>query len=96
MFKILEELQQRYPIGSPYNSYWIPVSMWCPTETDFQIFKKRYPNAYDFEQSENCIITAKEKYVNLVEGYIFDGEYWYPAYRNWDGWQTIDEEDCNE
>ena len=21
-----------------------------------------------------------------VEGYVFDGEYWYPAHDSWDGW----------
>lgn len=22
----------------------------------------------------------------IVEGYIFDGEYWFPAFDTWDGW----------
>lgn len=26
--------------------------------------------------------TSKE----IVEGYIFNGEYWFPAYNTWDGW----------
>lgn len=24
--------------------------------------------------------------IDKVEGYVFDGEYWYPAYCTWDGW----------
>lgn len=28
----------------------------------------------------------KHGYIDKVEGYIFDGKYWYPAYDTWDGW----------
>lgn len=28
-----------------------------------------------------------------VQGYLFDGYYWYPAYDDWDGWQPILEEE---
>lgn len=24
-----------------------------------------------------------------VQGYLFDGYYWYPAYDDWDGWQPF-------
>ena len=24
--------------------------------------------------------------IDKVEGYVFDGEYWYPARDTWDGW----------
>lgn len=35
------------------------------------------------------------EYIDKVEGYIFDGEYWYPAEVTWDGWQPFfgDDED---
>ena len=38
----------------------------------------------------------KYNVLDKVEGYIFDGEYWYPAYDTWDGWCPFygdDEED---
>lgn len=25
-------------------------------------------------------------YIDTVQGYLFDGECWYPAYDTWDGW----------
>lgn len=34
--------------------------------------------------------------VDVVEGYVFDGKYWYPAYDSWDGWYIFfgnDEDD---
>ena len=27
-----------------------------------------------------------EPRIDTVEGYIFDGTYWFPAYDTWDGW----------
>lgn len=30
-------------------------------------------------------IMAEPK-VEIVEGYIFNGSYWFPAYDTWDGW----------
>lgn len=40
---------------------------------------------------------AHLKYNRLdkVEGYVFDGEYWYPAEDSWDGWYPFygDDED---
>lgn len=38
----------------------------------------------------------KYGYIDKVEGYVFDGEYWYPAYDSWDGWYIFygnDEDD---
>ena len=27
-----------------------------------------------------------EPRIDKVEGYVFDGRYWFPAYDTWDGW----------
>lgn len=37
--------------------------------------------------------------IDKVEGYVFDGKYWYPAYNTWDGWYEYfgdDEEETYE
>ena len=31
--------------------------------------------------------------LDYVNYYLFDGEYWYPAKRTWDGWDKIDEDE---
>lgn len=28
-----------------------------------------------------------------VQGYLFDGYWWHPAYDDWDGWQPLFEEE---
>ena len=31
----------------------------------------------------------------IVEGFLYDGEYWRPTYNTWDGWLPYDEDDLN-
>lgn len=96
MFKTLEELQEKYPIGSTYYIYWTPIKAWCPNINDILVFKNEHPEARNFMICDNDWITAEEKHEEKVTGYIFDGEYWYPAYRSWDGWKIIDEEEIDD
>lgn len=38
-------------------------------------------------------------YIDKVEGYVYDGKFWYPAYNTWDGWYEFfgdDEEETYE
>lgn len=95
MYKTLKELQEKYPIGSVYHISWRENKSWCPSKSDVLCFKNQHPNARNFMICDNDFVTAEEKHEDKVEGYIFDGKYWYPAVQTWDGWLTIDEEDCN-
>jgi hypothetical protein len=40
--------------------------------------------------------TWDAEYFETVDGYIYDGCYWYPAEVTWDGWVPIreEEEEC--
>ena len=45
----------------------------------------------------NCLLNQKgEPYEETVQGYIFDGEYWFPAYDTWDGWYPYRGDDGDE
>ena len=45
-----------------------------------------FPIGTVIRQKYNLINQSDEPYEDKVEGYIFDGEYWFPAYNTWDGW----------
>ena len=56
------------------------------------------------EYGKNNVIILDDNYVKCwyietiekqVEGYIFDGAYWRPAYQTWDGWIPYDKDDFN-
>ena len=95
MYDTLEELQKEHPVGSVYQINWNNIYEWCPTETDVKLFKQKHPNIRNFKQNSDGMVRCQEKHENKVDGYIFDGGYWYPAIQTWDGWQPIDEEELD-
>ena len=95
MYYTLEELQKEHPVGSVYHIYWNDIYEWCYTETDVKLFKQKHPNIRNFKQNSDGMVWCQEKHENTVDGYIFDGKYWYPAIQTWDGWLPIDEEEIN-
>ena len=90
MYTTFKEIQEKWPIGSIYETYSVPISAWCPTKKDIAVFKTQHPDLIRFECLNNGEIKANEVHTLKVEGYIFDGEYWYPAIQTWDGWETLD------
>ena len=95
MYKTLEELQKNYSIGSIYQTYWNDIHEWCPTPADVSVFKQKHPNIRNFHLNDDGTVWCQEKSEYKVEGYLFDGESWYPAIHTWDGWYPINEEDIN-
>lgn len=95
MYCTLERLQKEHPIGSVYQTYWDYIHEWCPMPADINIFKQRHPNIRNFHLSDNGMVWCQEKHEKKVEGYLFDGKYWYPAIQTWDGWLPIDEEEIH-
>lgn len=93
MYNTLERLQKEHPVGSVYQTYWNNICEWCPTEIDIKLFKQKHPNIRNFKYNSNGTVWCQEKHENTVDGYIFDGKYWYPAIQTWDGWLPIDEEE---
>lgn len=95
MYQTLEELQQKHPINSIYKICWNDIHEWCPTPVDVYVFKKRHPNIRNFHLNDDGVVRCQEKHESIVEGYLFDGEYWYPAIQTWDGWLPIDEKELD-
>lgn len=93
MYKTLEELQKNYPVGYTYRTYWNHIDAYCPTANDVIIFKQKHPIIRNYRRFEDGTIWCEERKEDKVEGYLFDGEYWYPAIQTWDGWLPIDEEE---
>ena len=95
MYNTVEQLQKEYPIGCIYKTCWNKIREWCPMPIDVYIFKQEHPNIRNFHLNDDGMISCEEKIEYKVEGYLFDGEYWYPAIHTWDGWFPLDEGDCN-
>lgn len=95
-FDTLEELQIVYPIHSVFSeqkAVYKNVCYNCSNDTNFiHRLKKEYDSIEINEKSEyigikKCINTV------FVEGYLYDGKYWYPAQRNRGNWTPLNEYD---
>lgn len=95
-FDTIEELQQIYPIGFVvFSRQTLKLrNQAYANQTDLEILRRQYG-------SENVTVLdecyARYQYIEVfekkVEGYLYDGEHWYPAYSTWDGWTPYDEDD---
>lgn len=95
-FKTLAELQETYPVGSALITYYYKdyALRFFYNEKDLKILNQQYDTVAIVDKNVcQCWKTIEE--VKIVEGYLYDGEYWYPAYLTHDGWTEYDEDDLN-
>lgn len=91
MYSNFEEIQKEYPIGKPLK--WTEeytTQVYYYTEKDLDAYRKMYKKVIMTEEN-TCLVTVPERVITSVEGYLFDGEKFYPAYQTWDGWQIWEE-----
>lgn len=98
MFKSFKEISRAYPIGSVYEEETIYPNIFIPNnEEGCKIIKELqnefgdvwindyYPKSFPIDRGR--VYTYKTTLKKYVQGYYFDGEYWYPTYTNDDGIQ---------
>ena len=93
-FETLAELQETYPVGSVIHEETkeITVTRYFYNKKDFDCLKRHFSFVEPIDDV-TCFCRKIQKHVKVVQGYIFDGEYWRPAWNNWDGWLPYDEDD---
>ena len=96
-FKTLAELQDKYPVGSVFKSYsHRDYALRCfYNEKDLKILKQQYDTVAIVDKSI-CQCWKTVTYTKIVEGYLYDGEYWYPVHQTHDGWIEYDEYDLKK
>lgn len=95
-FKTLAELQETYPVGSALITYYYKdyALRFFYNEKDLKILNQQYDTVAIVDKNVCQCWKTIEK-AKIVEGYLYDGEYWYPAYLTHDGWTEYDEDDLN-
>lgn len=93
-FETLAELQEKYPVGSVLyeERHVVTRTHYFYNEKDFNYFKKHYTFVEKVDDT-TCFCRKIECRRKLVEGYIYDGKFWYPAHDSWDGWYPYSESD---
>ena len=92
MFNTYEELKEKFPIGTIYQTEEKEYKCYYYNLDDIHYYNTMYDRVIVIGQ-DTCLCIKKIEY--KVEGYLFDGTYWYPAKRTWDGWETIDEDEVD-
>lgn len=95
-FNTFTELNEKYPIGSVFNER---SSVWSNKEyyyndLDLKVLRQKYDSVFSVDDN-TCICSKIEVHRDIVEGYLYDGKYWYPVYLTHDGWIEYDEYDLN-
>ena len=88
-FKTLEELQNKYPINSIFIERDKEEVRYITAynKTDLDYYKTVYSKLEPvYGETYKYKVTFKKHIESRVQGYIYDGELWYPAYETWDGW----------
>lgn len=94
-FETLAELQETYPVGSVFHreEKEITETRYFYNKNDFNCLKKLYV-FIELIDDNTCFCRRTEYRTKVVEGYLYDGEFWYPAHDSFDGWYAYDECDC--
>lgn len=94
MFKTLEELKEKYPLGTKLNYVKTTHSQnfFYARPEDLEIFRREFKKAEVIDDKFIKCTWDVEDY-DSVDGYLFDGTHWWPAENTWDGWVPIKEED---
>ena len=96
-FNSLTELQEKYPVGSVLAT---KVREWTTTKyfynkQDVEFLKKTFVSVEPVDDV-TCFCKQREIIRKVVDGYVYDGKYWYPAYETWGGWQEYMDYDLKE
>lgn len=95
-FETLTELHEKYPIGSVFNErrhIWSRQEYYY-NDTDLKVLKQRYDSVFPINENM-CVCSKVDIYQDIVEGYLYNGKYWYPVHLTHDGWIEYDEYDLN-
>ena len=93
-FETLEELQQTYPVHSVFSKRierHIDAHTYYNT-ADLKVLKAR-SDKIEIVDETTCITYKTVINARIVEGYLYDGEYWCPATTGHDGWNILNEYD---
>ena len=96
-FKSITELQEKFPVGSVVSEKKeIHESIeYYYNDIDLNYLKTIF-NQVEILDNNRCYCRSTEITTKKVEGYIFNGKVWMPAYDTWDGWYPYEEEDFDD
>lgn len=93
-FSTLEELEKNYKVGSVFSQRierHIDANVYY-SQNDLRAYRK-YNDKVEVIDEITCLCYKTVINKIFVNGYLYDGTYWYPAKIGYDGWYELDESD---
>lgn len=93
-FSTLEELEKNYKVGSVFSQrieHYINTNVYY-SQNDLRVYRK-YHDKVEVVDEFTCLCYKTAINKIIVDGYLYDGTYWYPAGIGHDGWCQLDEFD---
>lgn len=93
-FSTLEELEKNYKVGSVFSQrieHHINTNVYY-SQNDLRVYRK-YNDKVEVVDEFTCLCYKTVIKKIIVDGYLYDGTYWYPAGIGHDGWYPLDEYD---
>lgn len=93
-FSTLEELEKNYKVGSVFSQrieHHIDAHTYYD-QRDLNAYR-RYSDKVEVIDETTCLCYKTVINKVIVSGYLYDGNYWYPARIGYDGWYELDESD---
>jgi len=88
MFESIELLEEMFPIGYVYKEEQVCQRFYCADDVVLDKIKAYY-NTNDIERVSPHHVAYKRTVAYTVDGYVYDGKYWYPANHDNQGWHII-------
>lgn len=85
MYKTKEELERTWPLGTVIAEEPIFQRFYCANEIMFEKIKEWFKDA-KVEQTSPHHATVSRSSKKTIEGYLYNGETWYPMIRDGIGW----------
>lgn len=96
-FESLEELLLAFPIHSVFSEQKVIRKITCYNVYDFdtELISSLKEDSISLEKIDEGVYmrTRIETDAIFVDGYIYDGKYWYPAQRKFDAYKRLNEYD---
>ena len=93
-FSTLEELEKNYKVGSVFSQrieHHINANVYY-SQNDLRVYRK-YNDKVEVVDEFTCLCYKTVIKKIIVDGYLYDGTYWYPAKVGHDGCYQLDEFD---
>jgi hypothetical protein len=90
MFESKEVLEEMFPIGYIYKEEQVSQRFYCADDVILEKIKTYY-GTENVEWISPHHVMYKHYVAYTVDGYIYDGKFWYPANHDAQGWHIIPE-----